>query len=83
MRAKLRVTFVLEQFYGKDKAKSGEILSFCAVGLNKYPENVDDENNSYAKWSPSADLKIQIANPDLWGVFTVGDEYYVDFTKAE
>jgi len=84
MRAKLRVSFVQEQFAWDDKTKKVfEIVSFNAVAASKYPEDGSDENNTFAKWSPSADVKIQIANPALWDTFTVGDEYYTDFTKAE
>lgn len=82
MRAKLQVGFVQEMFYGPDKSKSCELLSMHAVAASKYPEDGSDEDNTYAHWSPSADLKINIANPALWGKFAIGDKYYVDFTKA-
>ncbi|MDO8421554.1 MAG: hypothetical protein Q7S99_05280 [Parvibaculum sp.] len=83
MRAKLKVGFVQEHFYGAEGAKSQETLSMHAVSASKYPDDGSDENNTYAKFSPGADLKINIANPALFGGFTVGDEYYVDFTKAD
>jgi hypothetical protein len=87
MRAKLQVGFVQEHFYGEKDTegkatKSQETLTMHAVAASKYPEDGSDENNTYAKWSPGASLIINIANPDLWGKFKVGDEYYVDFTKA-
>jgi hypothetical protein len=82
MRAKLRVTFVQEHFYGPDKSKSAETVRFCAVAASKYPADGADENNTYAKFSPQADLSITIANPALWGKFETGQEYYTDFTKA-
>jgi len=83
MRAKLRTTFVQEHFYGPDGTKSGETLSFYAVARSDgYPNDGSDENNTYAKFSPQADFKITVANPALWGQFAVGDEFYVDFTKA-
>ena len=42
-----------------------------------------DEDNTFAKFSPSVDLGITIANPALWGKFAVGDKFYLDFTPAE
>jgi len=83
MRAKLRVGFVQEYFHGKDGEKSLEALSMYAVSASKYPEDGNDENNTYAKFSPGADLKINIANPALFGKFKVGQTFYVDFTNAD
>lgn len=83
MRAKLQVGFVQEHFYGQDKSKSQETLTMHAVAASKYPDDGHDDDNTYARWSPGANLQINIANPALWGKFTVGEKYYVDFTKAE
>jgi hypothetical protein len=81
MRAKLQINSVTEHF-GIDGAKCQESLSMNAVGASKYPEDGSDEDNTYAKWSPSAVLSITIANPTLFGNFKVGEKYYVDFTMA-
>ena len=83
MRAKLQVGFVQEHFYGPDKTKSQETLTMHAVCASKYPEDGSDEDNTYAKFSPGANLSINIANPALFGQFKVGDKFYVDFTPAE
>lgn len=81
MRAKLRVTSVKENIY--DGVKNNEQLSFCAVSKpDGYPDDGSDENNTYAKFSPSASLEITVANPALFGQFQQGEEYYVDFTPA-
>ena len=82
MRAKLKVGFVSEQFYGPEKAKSMESLTMHAVAASKYPADGSDENNTFAKFSPGANLSINIANPALWGKFEVGQAYYVDFARA-
>jgi hypothetical protein len=82
MRAKLRVGFVQEHFYGPDGEKSMETLNMHAVAASKYPEDGSDENNTYAKFSPGANLSINIANPNLFGQFKVGQSLYVDFTEA-
>lgn len=82
MHAKLQVGFVQEHFYGPDKSKSQETLSMHAVSASKYDASGLDEDNTYAKMSPGANLSINIANPALFGKFAVGDKFYVDFTPA-
>ena len=82
MRAKLQVGFVQENFYGPEKAKSSEVLTMHAVCAPKYDPTGLDEDNTFAKFSPSANLSINIANPVLWDKFKVGDRFYVDFTPA-
>jgi hypothetical protein len=54
-----------------------------AVCASKYPEDGLDEDNTFAKFSPSASFSITIANPALFGAFKVGEKYYLDFSKAE
>ena len=83
MRAKLQVGMVQEHFYGTDKSKSAETLTMHAVAASKYPEDGSDEDNTFAKFSPGANLSINIANPALFGQFKVGEKYYVDFTTAD
>lgn len=83
MRAKLQVGFVQEHFYGADGAKSQETLSMHAVCAKSYPADGSDEDNTFAKFSPGANLNINIANPALFGKFKVGDRFHVDFTTAE
>lgn len=77
MRAKMRVL-------GVTPSNGVEILSFVAVAKKDgYPEDGSDENNSYARWSPQANLSITVANPALFGQFQIDEEYYLDFTLAE
>lgn len=83
MRAKFQVGNVQEHHYGENGAKSGETLTMHAVSKNGYDETGLDEDNTYAKFSPGGSLVIQIANPDLFGMFEHGDKFYMDFTKAE
>ncbi len=83
MRCKLRLNGVIEN---KDDAgvKHSEKLIFNAVSKKEgYAEDGLDENNTFAKWSPSADFTITVQNPALFGKLAAGEEYYVDFTKAE
>lgn len=80
MRAKLRANSV-QQFKNGEEV-TGEQLGFSAVGPSQYPADGSDENNSFAKWSPSASLSIYVANPRLFGVIKEGEEFYVDFVRA-
>jgi len=76
-RAKMKVTAV------NPHSETYEEIIFSAVSANKYPEDGSDENNTYAKWTPSAELKMSITNPALIGKISVGQEFYVDFTSVK
>lgn len=81
MRAKLRVGSVLP--YQTDGKVTGERVGFSAVSKSgSYPADGSDEDNTFAKFTPSATLDMHIANPALFGKFTPGDTFYVDFTPA-
>ena len=74
MRAKMKVSEVINHDTFQD-------LTLTAVCKSDgYPEDGSDENNTYAKWTPSATLTMAITNPALIGKFSVGQEFYVDFT---
>ena len=80
MRAKLKVVSVEDTMLGNDK--TGENLAFMAVHKDSYDETGLDRNNTFARFTPSADLKMSVTNPALFDKFAVGDEVYVDFTKV-
>lgn len=78
MRAKVKLNNIQSPNPGQ------EDLVFNAVAKNEaYPDDGSDEDNTYAKFSPSAEFKISVCNPALIGKFTVGETYYVDFTPVE
>ena len=81
MRAKLQVGSVFQ--HGDKPEERYDQLHFHGVCANKYPEDGSDENNTFAKFSPSVALSITIANPALLGKFKTGDVFYVDFTPVE
>ena len=80
MRAKLKVTNVGSTLVGEEK--SSENLTFAAVCKDSYDESGLDENNTFSKFTPSADVKMTVTNPALFDKFAVGDEIYADFTKV-
>lgn len=92
MRAKLQVAFVqvheqrvnAEGRYDAEApaTKTMETLQMHAVSAPKYDASGLDEDNTFAKFSPGATLNINVANPELWGKFKVGDRFYADFTPA-
>lgn len=79
MRAKLRVGGVTPPISNGDVNQS---LEMYPVGPSQYPADGSDENNSFARWSPSGHLALVVANPALFNRINVGDEFYVDFTRA-
>lgn len=76
MRAKLKIQSIVRN-------ETSEILTFNAVCAKSYPADGSDENNTFAKFSPTAELKLTVCNPALLGKFNPGECYYLDFTKAE
>ncbi|KWN80897.1 hypothetical protein WM24_23760 [Burkholderia ubonensis] len=93
MRAKLQVQGVSDisgsgpnwSPDNREMVKIGERLTFMAVGLGRAynSDGTGDEDNTYARWSPQANLDLACMNPALFGKFKVGDKFYVDFTPAE
>jgi len=78
MRAKVRCTKV------ELNEGNSENLYFSAVCKSgSYPGDGSDEDNTYARYSPSASFMISVANPALHGQFKPGQKFYVDFTPAE
>jgi hypothetical protein len=77
MRAKLKITSVAKQV-------SGETLTLSAVYKSgAYPEDGADEDNTFAMFTPQADLVMHINNPALVGKFEPGQKFYVDFSTAD
>jgi len=78
MRAKMKINHIERRYEGQ------ETLYFNPVSRSdRYPDDGSDENNTYAKFSPSGMLSLTVANPALLGKFNEGESYYLDFTKAD
>lgn len=81
MSAVMRAKMYVENVEHHD---GSETLFFrAACKSDGYPEDGADENNTYARWTPQADLKMVVNNPALIGKFTPGQAFYVDFTPAD
>lgn len=76
MRAKFQISSV-------EKFGTSEKVNFMAIGKSSaYPADGTDEDNTYARYTPSANCSIMINNPELIDKFTPGQKFYVDFTEA-
>lgn len=41
------------------------------------------ENTKFWNATPSGEVKLGTINPEAWGYFEIGKEYYLEFTAAE
>lgn len=82
-RAKLRVESVkILGSDGKGSHTHEEVQMRAVCKSGAYPEDGSDEDNTYAKFSPSADFRLMVANPALFGAFKPEQTYYVDLTPV-
>jgi hypothetical protein len=75
MRAKMQIQEV-KRFQGGDTIKA------CAVTSKPFDKDGNNEDNTYAKFSPSGALELTLANPALLGKIEPGQKFYLDFTPA-
>ncbi len=54
----------------------------CVVALRPVYGDTP-ENKTWSKYTPSGEVKLYITNPAAADAFEVGEEYFVDFSKAE
>jgi hypothetical protein len=84
MRAKLQVSSVFANQNRETGETISETLHFHGVSKSSgYPSDGTDEDNTFAKFSPSINLQMEIANPALFGKFEPGQKFYCDFTLAD
>lgn len=74
VRAKFKVQEVAKQAgYGQE----GHIMSRVRLSAVS-----DEANKTWAKYTPSGSLEMQIDNPEALNQFEVGQFVFVDFTPA-
>lgn len=78
MRAKFKCTGVSENknYDAEVPVKVGENISLAAV------TDGSEENLSFSQYTPTANMSMYITNPDVFGFFTEGNEYYLDMTPV-
>lgn len=76
MRAKMQVTQVTD--FGNNY-QAVEMMPVC--GNKPYGPNGENEDNTFARYTPSGKLQLTINNPDLLGKIKPGMKFYLDFTE--
>lgn len=56
---------------------------FLSAVMNGKDGKACEENKSFAKYTPSGELFMMIDNPVAAEQFKAGQEFYIDFTRAE
>jgi mannose-6-phosphate isomerase-like protein (cupin superfamily) len=74
MRAKVKVTTVSAH-------ETCEEVIMHPVSSGVFDSHGVSEDNTFAKYTPSGEVKLTINNPDLIGKIKPGQTYYVDFTQ--
>lgn len=72
VRAKFRL-----QSITSSASYSGQQFVFNAIGDYGIPEN-----ERYHRYTPSGELKITVDNPPAQEQFSLGKDYYLDFTPC-
>lgn len=80
MRAKFVINSIERN--GTAEWQSDKLKMSAVAKSDTYPDDGSDEDNTYAKFSPQAELLLTITNPALIGQFNPGEKFYVDFTPA-
>lgn len=83
MRAKLKVGSVVPYRNEAGQTQSEQVTFHGVSKASGYDASGADEDNTFAKFSPSVMLQMTIANPALFGKLTPGDAFYVDFTPVQ
>lgn len=81
MRAKMQVNAVknVEPWPGGTPCVELSLGAVCG----KWGDDGKGEDNTFARYTPSAELKMTITNEDLFGKIKPGQKFYLDFTPAE
>jgi len=67
----------------KPQSASAEELVFRAVTNKPFDADGASDDNTFARWTPSGELKMNVQNPQLVGQFKVGQKFYLNFTPSE
>lgn len=79
IRAKFNVSEVADLRYSAGEGKNRERIKLSAVYATGAPEA---ENVSFAKATPQGSIEILVDNPEVFGFFEPGREFYVEFRAA-
>lgn len=82
MRAKLQVRSVTPNGDLRTTGAFETISTSAVTGTAAFGPQGESEDNTFARYTPSASFTVQINNPQLFGKFKIGQKFYVDFTEA-
>jgi hypothetical protein len=83
VRAKFRVNRIVDQKY-MNRESGQEVVSAREVQMSPvFSPEEGSENRKFWTATPSGVLTMWINNPEAYGQFAVGQEYYLDFTPSE
>lgn len=60
-----------------------ETLEFSAVTDKPFNPDGESDDNTFARWTPTGNLKMTVTNPALFGKFERDQKYYLHFTPAD
>ena len=86
VRAKFKVDSIESTLTTKQNKETNEWGTVEMKTLKLSPVYSSDENSENKKFwdaSPGGNLSLNCINPEASGYFELGEEYYLDFTKAE
>lgn len=83
MRAKVRVVAISPITNVAGKVIQERLMLAGVAKRDGYPTDGSDEDNSFARFTPSASFDMLIANPALVGSFEVGATFYADFIPVD
>lgn len=78
MRAKIKCVKVTPYKHATTGAVISEAVHFDAV----YSADPTTENYSFAQTTPALNLTMTIDNPDAFGCYKEGKEYFLDFSAV-
>ena len=83
MRAKMQINSV-KRLVGVDgNVSSEEIIANPVCGKAPFGPKGENEDNTFAYYTPSGSLTLLVNNIELFGKFKPGQKFYVDFTLTE
>ena len=78
----MRAKFILHRVEVNSYDNSRRIHLRAVTEKPFSPDGVS-EDNEFARWTPSGDLTMHVANPNLYSRLTEGAKFYLDFVPAD
>ena len=63
------------------QSETCEELQFNAVTSKPFDADGKSEDNDFARWTPTGEIKMTVTNPALIGSLKEGQAFHVEFTE--